>query len=60
MDILENKSDAELVRSLLAEIAKGTNELRCSIGDVQKAQSRLSFCIAVLNELVNRIEDRKE
>jgi len=57
MHILENKTDAELIRSLLAEVAKSTNEIRCAQTDVNKAQNRLNFCIAVLNELVNRHED---
>jgi len=57
MNILENKSDAELIRSLLVEIAKCTNELACAQGDIKKAQNRLSFSLAVLNELVNRHED---
>jgi hypothetical protein len=57
MNILENKTDAELIRSLLAEIAKTQNEIRCARGDLEKANSRVNFCIAVLNELVNRHED---
>jgi hypothetical protein len=57
MNILANKTDAELIRSLLAEIAKTQNEIRCARGDLEKANSRVNFCIAVLNELVNRHED---
>ena len=57
MDILQNKTDAELIRSLLAEIAKSTNEIRCAQTDVSKAQNRLNFCLAVLNELANRNQD---
>jgi hypothetical protein len=57
MDILQNKTDAELIRSLLAEVAKSTNEIRCAQTDVNKAQNRLNFAIAVLNELANRKPD---
>jgi hypothetical protein len=57
MNILENKTDAELIRSLLAEIAKSQNEIRCARGDLEKANSRVNFCIALLNDLVNRHED---
>lgn len=54
MDILNTKTREELVRSLLAEIAKGSNEIRCARADLQKATSRLTFCIAALNELLDR------
>ena len=57
MDLLKEKTDQELLESVLAEVAKATNELRCSIGDVQKAQSRLSFVLALVNTLMQRIDD---
>lgn len=60
MQILENKQDQELLQSLLSEIAKATNELRCAQGDLNKAQSRLSFTLALANELVNRQGDMKK
>jgi hypothetical protein len=57
MDILQNKSDLELSQSILAETAKATNELKCARNDIEKAQSRLSFVIALTNELINRKKD---
>lgn len=57
MDILENKTNNALLTSLIAEIAKATNEIRCAKTDIAKAQSRLQFCIAVANEMINRKED---
>lgn len=57
MHILQDKSDLELHQSMLAEIAKSTNELRCARGDLEKAASRLQFCIAVANELIERKQD---
>ena len=57
MDILDNKPDSELIKSLLAEAAKATNELRCANGDIQKAQTRLNFVLVLINELINRKED---
>lgn len=54
MNVLENKTDQELIQSLLAEVAKSTNELHCAQNDLSKAQSRLGFALAVLNELINR------
>lgn len=59
MDILHDKTPASLQASLIAELAKTTNELKCARTDLQKAQSRLQFCLAVANELINREEDRK-
>lgn len=60
MNILDNKTDAELIRSLLAEVAKSTNEIRCAQGDLAKAHNRMTFVIAVLNELITRTQDSKE
>jgi len=57
MDVLENKDNKELLQSVLAEIAKTTNEVNCASKDLSKARSRLSFLIAVVNELLNREED---
>ena len=54
MEILQNKSDLELAQSLLAEIAKSTNELRCAAADIGKAHSRLSFLVALSNEMIKR------
>jgi hypothetical protein len=54
MDLLKHKSDQEILESILAEIAKSTNEIRCAQGDIQKANSRMTFAIAAINELLNR------
>ena len=57
MDILKNKSNRELEKTVLAEIAKSRNELNSAKADLEKANSRLSFLIVVANELINRKED---
>jgi hypothetical protein len=57
MDILENKSDQAILESILAEIAKSTNEIRCASGDIAKANSRMTFAIAAINHLINRQKD---
>jgi hypothetical protein len=57
MDILDQKSNNELLRSLLAELAKANNELKCARQDLEKATGRLSFVIAVTNKLINRTGD---
>ena len=51
---IDSKTDSDLLRSLLAEVAKASNELRCARADVDKAQSRMQFALAVLNELIQR------
>ena len=54
MDILQTKTDQEILQSLLAEIAKATGEIRCARGDIEKAQSRIKFTIVLINELLDR------
>jgi hypothetical protein len=56
MDLIDQKTDDELVKSLLAEVAKATNELRCAQADVTKAQSRLQFALVLLNKMIERQE----
>jgi hypothetical protein len=57
MDVLGNKTDLELLRSMLAELAKAQNELKCLRNDLDKAQGRLGFLLAVNNHLIKRKED---
>ena len=57
MDILDNKSDSELLASLLAEIAKANNELKCARGDIEKAQGRVKFATMLVNTLIERQGD---
>lgn len=57
MQILESKSNDELLVSLLAELAKAKNELGCAQQDLQKAQSRLGFLLVLANTLINRTKD---
>ncbi len=51
MDIINDKSQIDLIDSLLAEVAKSQNEIRCAQRDLAKAHGRLSFAIMVLNRL---------
>ena len=57
MDVLENKTDQQLLESLLAEVAKASRELKCAQQDVVKAQNRLGFVIVLTNTLINRQGD---
>jgi hypothetical protein len=57
MQILDDKSDSELLESLIQEIAKATNELRCAKADIDKAQSRIKFLLVLAHTLINRQGD---
>jgi septal ring factor EnvC (AmiA/AmiB activator) len=57
MEVLQNKTDQELLQSMLAETAKALNEVNCARKDLDKARNRLTFQIAVINEMINREED---
>jgi len=56
MTVIDSKTDSELLRSLLAETAKASSEMRCAQGDLDKAKNRLAFTVAILNELIHRQE----
>jgi len=55
--LIDKKTDDELIRSLIAEIAKANNELNCATNDLKKARSRLSFSIMLANKLIDRQGD---
>jgi hypothetical protein len=57
MDVIDNKSDKELLQSLVVEIAKCTNELKCARNDLEKAQGRIRFLLVLAHELINRQKD---
>lgn len=57
MDILDTKTDEELMRSLLGELAKAKNELACARGDIDKISSRIGFLLVVANTMINRSKD---
>jgi len=57
MQILDDKTDNQLLISLLAELAKARNEIACAEQDLRKAQGRLGFLIVLSNTLINRQKD---
>lgn len=57
MEILDKLSDKELTQTLIAEIAKATNEIRCAKADIDKAQSRIRFLLVVAHTLIERQKD---
>jgi hypothetical protein len=57
MDIIDTKTTEELHRSIIAELAKARNELSCARGDLDKANNRISFLLAIVNSLIQRQHD---
>lgn len=57
MDVLDKKTDNELIQSLIAETAKAQNELKCARSDIEKATSRIRFLLVVANTLIERKGD---
>jgi hypothetical protein len=57
MKVLDRNSVKDIQLSLLQEIAKTTNEIKCAQKDLTKALSRAQFSIVLLNELINRKEE---
>lgn len=53
-DLLDSKSDEELLRSMIAEAAKATNEIACAKKDIEKATSRLNFLVVLANKMIDR------
>lgn len=57
MDVLDRKTDKELLQSVIAEIAKANNEIKCAQRDLNKSQSRLNFLVVVANKMIERQKD---
>lgn len=57
MDLLDKKSDLELLQSLLGELAKANNEIKCAQQDLIKAQNRMKFLLLLANILIDRQKD---
>jgi len=57
MDVLDKKTDKELLQSVLAELAKAQNEVKCARSDLDKATSRIRFLLVVTNTLIERQGD---
>jgi hypothetical protein len=57
MDVLDSKTDKQLLESLIVEIAKATNEIKCARGDLEKAQSRIKFLLVLAHTMIERQKD---
>jgi hypothetical protein len=58
MDVVDNKTDQELLKSLLAEVAKASSEIRTAESDIKKANNRLKFSLLLANTLIERRIER--
>lgn len=58
-DLIETQTNLALYKSLLGEAAKSQNELKCAQRDVDKALTRLSFILLIINTLIDRDEKNR-
>ena len=56
-DLIDTKTDKELLQTILAESAKANNEISCAKGDIAKASNRLNFLVVLANKLIDREKD---
>lgn len=54
MEVLQTKTQEDILKSLIAEAAKASNEIKCAQRDLEQAQNRLSFILVLSNEMINR------
>ena len=59
MQILDDKTDPQLLESLVAEMAKAQNEIACARRDLEKAQGRQKFLLVLAHELISRQGDQQ-
>lgn len=57
MEILDKQTTKQLVESLIKELAKTQNEIKCAQGDLNKASSRAKFLIMLANAINERLTD---
>ena len=57
MDVLDRKTDHELLQSVIAELAKAKNEINTAQRDIQKADSRIRFLLVLAHKLIDRQGD---
>ena len=54
MSILDTKSDEELLKTIVAEIAKSSNEIKCARADLDKAANRQKFLLVLAHKLIEK------
>jgi len=54
MQIWDNHSTKDILKSLEQEIAKARNELDCAYKDIEKAKNRIAFSLSAIHSLKKR------
>ena len=54
---LDKYSDSDLIRALEAETAKSIGEIKCALGDLDKALARIRFILATIHTIKERQKD---
>lgn len=54
---LTKYSDAQLLSAIEAETAKSIGEIKCALGDLDKAISRIRFILASIHTIKERQKD---
>jgi hypothetical protein len=57
MDVIDSKSNQDLLQSLIAESAKATAEIRDAKKDLDKAANRIKFVLMLANKMIERQKD---
>lgn len=50
-ELLQSHTDSEIIESITSELIRTHNEIRCARGDLNKATSRLNFCIEAIKSI---------
>jgi hypothetical protein len=54
---LDKYSNDDLIKALEAETAKSMGEIKCALGDLDKALARMRFILATIHTLKERQKD---
>lgn len=54
MQIWQQHSTTEILKSIEEELAKALAELRCARNDIEKAQNRIRFTLSAVHALKSR------
>lgn len=54
---LDKYSDDDLIKALEAETAKSIGEIKCALGDLDKALARIRFILATIHTIKERQKD---
>lgn len=55
---LDKYTNEDLIKALEAESAKCIGEVKCALGDLEKALARLKFILATIHTIKDRKEER--